>query len=493
MKQILKRYLGIVAMAFSLNILFGMNAIAAGDSMSTADVISLGTVKNDSLSGQYAYHKFIVSDTGKYLISGTTNISSDVTLSLLNPNGSEITYQKPTWNNQSSSGIWSYSRWLSQGTYYLRIYEWNDKGAYSISVRKTESANETFPSTYGMKENTGTADIISLGSTINGALTTENNTDYYKFTVSDSGKYQISGTTSISSDVTLSLLNPNGNGITYQKPTWNNQSSSGIWSYSRWLSQGTYYLSVYDYSNRGRYSISVNEVESAHESFPSTYGMKENTGTANAISLGSISYGVLTTENDTDYYKFTVSDSGKYLISGTTNISPDAQLYLLKSDGNTITSQKPTWNSQISSGTWSYIEELSIGTYYLRVYDYSNRGAYSISVNKYSDSIINSESIDASLKKTSIKKLNGKNKSVKVQWKKISSGIAGYEIQYSTDKRFSVNKTKSKIIKKSKTTSKEIKKLKRNTKYYIRIRTYKKDGSKTIYSNWSKIKSVRTK
>ncbi len=102
------------------------------------------------------------------------------------------------------------------------------------------------------------------------------------------------------------------------------------------------------------------------------------------------------------------------------------------------------------------------------------------------------ETIDKKLKTTSISKLKAGAKNVKVTWKKQTVGTKGYEIQYSTDKKFKKN-VKSVIIKKTKTTSKNIKKLKPNKKYYFRIRTYKVVKKEKVYSNWSKAISVKTK
>lgn len=97
--------------------------------------------------------------------------------------------------------------------------------------------------------------------------------------------------------------------------------------------------------------------------------------------------------------------------------------------------------------------------------------------------------------KTKISKIIKSSKSVTVKWKKQTKQTTGYQIQYARNKKF---KSAKKItIKNKKKTSSKIKKLKKNKKYYVRIRTYKTvkiNGKKTkIYSNWSKVKPVKTK
>ncbi|WP_026659649.1 fibronectin type III domain-containing protein [Butyrivibrio sp. AC2005] len=104
----------------------------------------------------------------------------------------------------------------------------------------------------------------------------------------------------------------------------------------------------------------------------------------------------------------------------------------------------------------------------------------------------NNEYIDYTLKKTNIKKLALKSNSISVQWKKRATNISGYQIQYSTDKSFK-NKVKTKNIKSSKKTFCTIKKLIFGNKYYIRIRSYYKNGSLKVYSKWSKRKSITVK
>lgn len=94
-------------------------------------------------------------------------------------------------------------------------------------------------------------------------------------------------------------------------------------------------------------------------------------------------------------------------------------------------------------------------------------------------------------KKTLIKKLSKGKKKFTVTWAKVS-GVKGYQIQYSSNKKFKKN-NKSVTVTKQKTTKATVKKLKSKKKYYVRVRTYKTVNGKKIYSSWSKVKSVKTK
>lgn len=92
--------------------------------------------------------------------------------------------------------------------------------------------------------------------------------------------------------------------------------------------------------------------------------------------------------------------------------------------------------------------------------------------------------------KATIKKLTKGKKKVKISIKKLKAA-KGYKIEYSTKKSFKAKYTKQRITKKTTLT---IGKLKSKKTYYFRIKAYKSDGKKKIYSkNWSKIKKVKTK
>ncbi len=99
-------------------------------------------------------------------------------------------------------------------------------------------------------------------------------------------------------------------------------------------------------------------------------------------------------------------------------------------------------------------------------------------------------------KGTSVSSVKAGKKSFTVKWKKQAKQTTGYQIQYSTNKKFkSGNRTA--LVNKSKTTQRKITGLKAKKKYYVRIRTYKtvKVNGKSVklYSNWSKAKSVTIK
>ena len=82
---------------------------------------------------------------------------------------------------------------------------------------------------------------------------------------------------------------------------------------------------------------------------------------------------------------------------------------------------------------------------------------------------------------------NSKSKQILLKYKKVS-GAKGYEISYSTDKKFKKAVTKKNTAK----TSYTISKLKKGKIYYVRIRAYKIDSTgKKVYGKYSSVKKAK--
>ena len=107
--------------------------------------------------------------------------------------------------------------------------------------------------------------------------------------------------------------------------------------------------------------------------------------------------------------------------------------------------------------------------------------------------ICKKKNIKVTLKKLgspTLSSVSAKSKGFKANWNSVKN-IGGYQIQYSVYSKFKNAKTVT--VSGYKSTAKTVSKLKANKKYFVRIRGYKKIGSKKYYSNWSGSKAVTTK
>ncbi len=85
---------------------------------------------------------------------------------------------------------------------------------------------------------------------------------------------------------------------------------------------------------------------------------------------------------------------------------------------------------------------------------------------------------------------NLSKKTLTIAWKK-TSGVTGYQIQYSTSKSFSSSKTKSITVTGASKLSRVVTGLTKGKTYYVRVRTYKKVNGTKYYSSWSASKSKK--
>lgn len=94
--------------------------------------------------------------------------------------------------------------------------------------------------------------------------------------------------------------------------------------------------------------------------------------------------------------------------------------------------------------------------------------------------------------KVTLSKVSAGKKQLTATWKTIS-GITGYEVAYSTSKKFTKKTTKTVTIKKAKTKKTTIKKLTKGKNYYVKVRAYKTVDGKKIYGAYSAVKNVKVK
>lgn len=85
---------------------------------------------------------------------------------------------------------------------------------------------------------------------------------------------------------------------------------------------------------------------------------------------------------------------------------------------------------------------------------------------------------------------NSKSKQLTVSFKKVANA-KGYEITYSTNKKFTKSTTKTTTVTK---TSTALKKLKKGKTYYVKVRAYVKNPSnKKVYGAYSAVKTIKIK
>ena len=176
---------------------------------------------------------------------------------------------------------------------------------------------------------------------------------------------------------------------------------------------------------------------------------------------------------------------------GTVDISSNARISLSKTtyvySGK---EKKPTVTIKKDSAeltknvdyTVSYKDNIKVGTASVVI---TGMGNYTGVVTETFTIVPNGTSISG--------KITAKSKGFRLKWKKTAQSLSGYQVQYSTSKKFTQKTTVTKTIKDQFAVKLTINKLKACKKYYVRLRNYNSVNGKKYYSGWSAVKSVTTK
>ena len=215
----------------------------------------------------------------------------------------------------------------------------------------------------------GTATSISIGSTYNGSITSSNSKDFYKFTLSSSGRINLKSTAYMKC-IYYTIYDANGNEIWYDNPYWDDSTNQISYSENLDLTSGTYYLCVERYSDyytyMGNYNFKLSFI-SANESFKEVNGGSNNSlNTANSISTNVAYNGQLAKNDEKDFYKFTLSTSGRVKFTSTAYMKY-VYYTIYDVNGKQIWYDNPYWDDSTNQISYDENIDLTSGTYYLCV------------------------------------------------------------------------------------------------------------------------------
>lgn len=234
--------------------------------------------------------------------------------------------------------------------------------------------------------------------------------------------------------------------------------------------------------------------------------------TAQAVALGTIYNRPETGLTGEYWFKLDVGKADKYTVAISSKSAATLEVY--KNDNKNIVDTIFVVGDKAQAKSETKNFDLAVGAYYFRVVSI---GDYSLSVSNYvcphyfdittsaptyfeNGCITYTCSLcgytyktqgDAKkvLKTPKIYSLKGGKKKITVN-NSDNKAASGYQIKLSTSKKFTKKTTKTVKSKSSKTT---VKKLKKGKKYYVKVRAYKTENGRTVYSAWSKTKTIKTK
>ena len=206
------------------------------------------------------------------------------------------------------------------------------------------------------------ATSISLNTKYTGALSDNNDVDFYEVTLNEAGLFSIKGIFR-TNKIRLRLYDAFGEKLYGDWWGIDSLSQRGTFEHSWNLTKGTYYISVDrdGYNTTGVYSFTLTH-KSANESFVEDQGgSNNNSDDANQIALNKTYKGQIALNDEEDWYKFTVPKKETVKVIGRAQNSVGWKIYE-ETDG-IMTSVWDRWNDSLESDI-----DLNAGDYYLVVY-----------------------------------------------------------------------------------------------------------------------------
>ncbi|BCL36950.1 beta strand repeat-containing protein [Nostoc sp. MS1] len=320
-----------------------------GGSYSNTDFV--GSVGTGQFIDNSDYYKFTLTNSGTVNIN-LTPTSGNADLQLLNSSGSSLQNSSLAGTNPDVI-----NRYLAAGTYYINVAANGDSTNYNLQVNFTGDPTDQGGNTLA------NATTINVPTTISDLVSTGDNQDFYKFTLTSNALVDIKFT-SLSADANLILQDQSGANIQVS-----NQSGTFLDYIRRSLVAGTYNILV----SRGgsatvaNYTLSVTAENVGTDQAFNILAQAQDLGNLNGFLSRNEFVGNIDTN---DYYKLTLTQTSNFNLNlAVLSSYSDAQLVnadvqLLSSNNTQIAlSNQPGSSSESFSNL-----TLNAGTYYIRVY-----------------------------------------------------------------------------------------------------------------------------
>ena len=349
------------------------------------------------------------------------------------------------------------------GDYYI-VFEDVSKCSESLDfeLTATQLADSFQETTDSNQNNTKeTANNIDLGTRYDSTLAINDYTDWYKFTVTESGTYEFYVEAKTADTIRYSIYDSyDSNKGTYSTDSASDEHVN--------LDAGTYYLKVFTTVYGGAYSFSVSKFV---PEVPSYTPSEED---PDDLPDGGI------TNPDTGQIQLpTMPSVPNPTPAPAPAPTPDPTPAPTQPSTGGITNPNV---GQIHNHSYNLTEKVSATT---------SRKGYDVYTCSCGDSYITNYTPALKYGKVKIKSLKAlKKHKIKITYVK-KKGADGYQVCWAKNKKFKNNKKYT--TKKSTSSAVTINNCKKGKKYYFKVRAFKYVDGVKIYGKWSSVKSVKCK
>ncbi len=213
----------------------------------------------------------------------------------------------------------------------------------------------------------------SVGTAVNGSITSGNESDMYTFELPSSGKLSIALSAKVRY-LNVKIFDQDKRQIWKSNPYWDPATEVITLNESVFLNKGTYYFGVSKHEGEGEYSFTIS-FEGVNESFSEVQGGTNNKATtANTIEMNQKYVGFIGANDNVDTYRINITAENP-----TFNLKASiysVQLKILDEKGKEKWDLRPTWNNSTKEMDLSRELKLPAGVYTLSVAEISGHGEF---------------------------------------------------------------------------------------------------------------------
>ena len=259
---------------------------------------------------------------------------------------------------------------LAKGTYYVKVYPYSDGNFADYTISNTLTvpalANDKEPDSTFAQANTFALNGSTTGHVGYYFNNHKDTADWYKFTTNSDGAISLELTVANNNYLRFDLYDGDG------KTLLRSDFTSTDYTYTvDGLAQGTYYVRVYQYAdnNFAPYTLKNTLIVPlyANDAEPDSTVAQAITFGLNDSATGHINYYYNHHKDSVDWYKFTTNADGAINLQLDISNNNYLRFDLYDGDGKTLL------RSDYTSTTYNYtVDGLAQGTYYIKVYPYSD-------------------------------------------------------------------------------------------------------------------------
>lgn len=285
---------------------------------------------------------------------------------------------------------------FTQGTYYLWFTANTGAGNFDITMTYTD-AKEAFPESYdGQDDNILTARTIEMNRTYNGQISCLDRSDFYKFSLAQSGhvKIELNAYKAECMGICLYNINDRKSDQFFDKwPKYDTSLGKNFFYYDIDLTAGDYCIAVewcnsHTWTSTGAYALTTTYT-AAGESFAETDGGKNNNQqVASPINTNTAYVGQIAANDKEDFYSFNLTCDTRLYVDFTSNAMRNVHLYIYDSTNSKKLSKWVGYDDALGQTKYYDFVDLQAGKYTFAVVMDDYTGSYTFKLINHNHSYV---------------------------------------------------------------------------------------------------------